>query len=107
MNNKDKNSTEVGKGLIKTVYSSAATIIILALINVTFSPGHYWFIYPAFFIALGVIFQLFNYFGHKAAEKYEGRRKEKEIEEEEELELRQFEKNRHKEGRNWDEKDFV
>ena len=106
--NKPKNSTEAGKKLIRSIFSTIGVSIFLLIINVKFSPHIWWSLYPILFLSLSIVFPLFEFLGLKASEKYEEKQTEKKFRKEEALKLKELEvlEQRKKNG-GFDEEDFV
>ena len=58
-----KKRVEDIKGFYSNLISYIVIIPFLVFINLRFSPGHHWFIYPMIFWGLGIIIHGFGVFG--------------------------------------------
>ena len=69
-------------GFYHHLYSYIVVNVILAVINILFSPDHLWFIWVSFFWGIGLVthFVRTHIFAEKFDEKYRDRMIEKEME---------------------------
>lgn len=92
-----KKRVQAKKDLFQRIFSFCTTIAILTLINVYFTPGHYWVLYVAFFWGIGLMYETFGFIRqHSIDERWEEREIEKEMKrmkaEDDYLELKEIKK---------------